>query len=81
VMRDAGASTRFEGRATNANVRTAVAAEFRAFLEEEGQSFLERVDEWLTRHEPPAETRRKQKTTRLGIGIYQIQDDEHKPDE
>jgi len=76
LMRDADASTRFEGRATNVNVRAADLAKFRAFLEEEGQSFLERADEWLSRHEPPAETQRKYRTTRLGIGIYQIQDDD-----
>ncbi len=76
LVRDAEAPTRFEGRATNANVRATDAAEFRDFLEVEGQSFLERIDEWLAHHEPSAETQRKYKTTRLGIGIYQIQDDE-----
>lgn len=81
LVRDTDVPTRFEGRATNVNVRSADVPEFRAFLEEEGQAFLERVDEWLTHHEIPAETRRKPRTTRLGIGIYQIQDDEHKPDE
>jgi len=77
LVRNADVPTRFEGRATNTNVRAVDIAEFRVFLEEEGQSLLERVDEWLTRHEPSAETRRKYKTTRLGIGIYQIQDDDH----
>lgn len=76
LVRDADAVTRFEGRATNANVCATDVAEFRNFLEAEGQAFLERVDEWLARHEPPAETQRKYKTTRLGIGIYQIQDDD-----
>ncbi len=76
LVRDSEAPSRFEGRATNTNVRAVDVAEFRTFLEEEGQFFLERVDEWLARHEPPAETQRKYKTTRLGIGIYQIQDDD-----
>ncbi len=80
LMRDVDALTRFEGRATNANVRSVDAVQFRAFLEEEGQSFLERVDEWLARHEPPVDTKRRYKTTRLGVGIYQIQDDDQKPD-
>ena len=81
LLRDADDVTRFEGRATNANVRSADAAKFRAFLEEEAQSLLERVDAWLTRHEPPADTKRKYRTTRLGIGVYQIQDDEQSSDE
>lgn len=76
LVRDSDAPTRFEGRATNANVRAVDAVKFRAFLEEEGQFLLERVDEWLTRHELPAETKRKHKTTRLGVGIYQIHDDD-----
>ena len=76
LVRDTDALTRFEGRATNANIRAADVPEFRIFLEEEGQAFLERVDEWLARHEPSVETQRKYKTTRLGIGIYQIQDDD-----
>jgi len=58
------------------NIHAVDLAEFRAYLEEEGQSFLERVDEWLTRHEPSTETRRKYKKMRLGVGICQIQDDD-----
>ena len=76
LVRDADDPTRFEGRATNANVRNVDVKAFRAFLETEGQDLLERVDEWLARHEPSADTRRKYKITRLGVGVYQIQDDE-----
>jgi hypothetical protein len=76
LVRDTDTLTRFEGRATNVNIHAVDLAEFRAYLEEEGQSFLERVDEWLTRHEPSTETRRKYKKMRLGVGIYQIQDDD-----
>ncbi|MFQ5634875.1 MAG: DUF6502 family protein [Gammaproteobacteria bacterium] len=68
--------TRFEGRATNAQVPRTIVAAYRAFLEEQGQGLLERVDEWLSRHEVPADSPRSQKTTRVGIGVYQIQDDE-----
>jgi hypothetical protein len=77
LVRGADDPTRFEGRATNANVRNVDVKAFRAFMEAEGQGLLERVDEWLTRHEPSADARRKYKTTRLGVGVYQIQDDEH----
>jgi hypothetical protein len=76
LVRKAGDSTRFEGRATNSSVRRADIALFRAFLEEEGQGLLERVDEWLSRHEVPESAGRQKKTVRLGVGIYQIQDDD-----
>ena len=76
LVRKTDQPTRFEGRATNSNVRSVDVPEFRAFLETEGQALLERVDEWLSHHEPSEDTRRKYKTTRMGIGIYQIQDDE-----
>ena len=76
LVRHKAVPTRFEGRATNPNVRVADVTAFREFLEAEGQALLERVDEWLSRHEPSESSRRKYKTTRLGIGVYQIQDDE-----
>jgi hypothetical protein len=69
--------TRFEGRATNSMVRSVDVPAFRAFLETEGQALLERADAWLSRHEQSGDTRRKYKITRIGVGIYQIQDDEH----
>jgi len=76
LERSAEHPTRFEGRATNANVRKSDVKEFRMFLEGEGQGLLERVDEWLSRHEVSADSQRPQKSVRLGIGVYQIQDDD-----
>jgi len=76
LVRKAGDPTRFEGRATSARVRHADALKFRAFIENAGQEFLEHVDQWLLRHEAADEESGKYKTVRLGIGIYQIQDDE-----
>ena len=47
-----------------------------AFLEKEGQAFLERVDEWLSRHEaPPADGGSKTRSLRVGAGVYGIQDE------
>jgi hypothetical protein len=69
--------TRFEGRATNSNVRAVDAVAFREFLESEAQALLERADAWLALREPSPDAKRQYKTTRIGIGIYQIQDDEH----
>ncbi len=66
--------SRFERRATNTNMSAATAAEFRDFLEKEGQGFLERVDAWLTDHESDAEEDGPR--MRLGLGAYWIQDDD-----
>lgn len=68
------AQSRFEGRATNARIAPAVIPEFHAFLEHRGQQFLEEVDAWLTAHEAPAGE--EQPLTRLGVGVYWIQDGE-----
>ncbi len=48
--------------------------EFRAFLEQEGQAFLEKVDAWLTEHQVSATDEPDTQLTRLGVGVYHIQD-------
>ncbi len=71
LYREDGDRPRFERRATNKRVaRTSVPA-FQAFLEREGQAFLERVDEWLTEHE----AENGDEVVRLGLGTYWIEDD------
>lgn len=72
--RELDAPTRFEGRATNERMVTADSKAFRAFLEREGQAFLERVDEWLAVHEASPSEQKKYRARRFGVGIYQIQD-------
>jgi hypothetical protein len=48
---------------------------FAQLLEKEAQTFLERVDEWLTAHEnKPNRAHTAGPAIRLGIGLYQIQD-------
>lgn len=64
--------TRFEGRATNARVSRAARRAFREYVEARGMEFLEDVDGWLSRHEASSPD---DKVVRLGIGVYQIQDD------
>ena len=71
--------TRFERRAANINISADTVVEFRAFVEKEGQAFLERVDSWLSQHEQATEERTNTKTgshpiIRLGLGMYWIQD-------
>ena len=76
--RDTGSTepTRFEGRASSAQVRASSAKAFRVYLEDEAQGLLERVDDWLSRHEKDGASKRPERTVRLGVGVYQIQDDE-----
>ena len=45
---------------------------FREFIEARGMEFLEDVDRWLSEHEA---TKADDKTTRLGVGVYFIQDE------
>ncbi len=63
--------TRFERRATSTRMPADAVPRFREFLEQEGQAFLERVDEWLIEHElgdnDPSEG------IRLGLGAYWIE--------
>jgi hypothetical protein len=68
--------TRFEGRATNVRIARGARRKFRDYIETRAMEFLEDIDRWLSQHES---TDRQEKTVRLGIGVYQIQDDgEHK---
>lgn len=68
---------RFERAAMSARVRAQAQAEFRQFLETEGQAFLERVDAWLTAHQARADHPLEQaRAIRLGVGVYHIQDEE-----
>jgi hypothetical protein len=72
-----GAATnepRFERRALNLSVDRAALPEFRAFLEAEGQAFLERVDGWLSAHQVPTSRESQRESIRLGVGVYHIQD-------
>jgi hypothetical protein len=75
LMRDGRAPPRFERAALNARVSASALQAFGEFLDLEGQAFLERVDAWLTAHEVPRTGRApREKTLRLGAGLYHIQD-------
>jgi Family of unknown function (DUF6502) len=64
---------RFERRAINLRVRRGAVQEFRSFLENEGQRFLERVDDWLARHQG-SDTDIDAELTKLGAGVYHIEE-------
>jgi len=83
LNRSGDAATRFEGRATNINIRASAVRPWRAWLESEAQAFLERADDWLTRHERKEGASRPERAVRIGLGLYQIHDDgkRHEDDE
>lgn len=72
----AGTDSRFAGRAINTRIPAANARRFRSFLETEGQGFLERIDEWLSKNEAPAgDENTRPHCKRVGVGLFLIQDD------
>ncbi|MDH4259348.1 MAG: DUF6502 family protein [Gammaproteobacteria bacterium] len=62
---------RFEGAAADDRVAPADAEEFRRFLNERGQQFLEEIDDWLARHRATAMDS-DSVPIRLGVGLYAI---------
>jgi hypothetical protein len=74
LSRDAGEPPRFEGRAQNRHIDPRQLPAFRAFMEREGQAFLERCDEWLSAHEARPGAGGATATLRLGAGVYLIQE-------
>ena len=72
MTRDKATTPRFERRALSLRVDRRALGGFRQFLEDEGQAFLERVDDWLTRHQASAEMAGN--AIRLGAGVYHIED-------
>jgi hypothetical protein len=72
---------RFERMATTQSLPRRRVAAFRAFLETEGQAFLERVDAWLAAQSragnPKSATARPtdERTVRTGVGVFLIHDE------
>ena len=73
LTRTAKNPARFERAAVNDRIPKSALPEFRKFLDDEGQAFLERLDAWLTAHEAKSDTPDDQ-IIRLGTGVYHIQD-------
>jgi Family of unknown function (DUF6502) len=74
LSRKADEPSRFEGRAQNRHIDPRHLPAFRAFMEREGQAFLERCDEWLSAHETPPGDAAATNTLRLGVGVFAIQE-------
>jgi hypothetical protein len=62
----------FQRIAHNLNSDSKLAPVFNRYVREQGQLFLEGIDEWLIRHQPRARGERRRKRVRLGVGIYVI---------
>jgi hypothetical protein len=65
--------SRFEARASNTNIPASTTAAYRAFIYQEGQAFLEKVDAWLSLHQVSDAEAEHTPVRRLGIGMYWIQ--------
>jgi hypothetical protein len=74
LSRDVSEPPRFEGRAQNRHIDPRQLPAFRAFMEREGQAFLERCDEWLSAHEAQQGEGTQAGTLRLGVGVFAIQE-------
>ena len=74
LSRDAAEPPRFERRAQNRHIDPRQLPAFRAFMEREGQAFLERCDEWLSAHEAQQGAGASADTLRLGVGVFAIQE-------
>jgi len=61
----------FQRVAHKRNSDARLAPEFNRFVRDQGQLFLERIDEWLSRHQPTT-SRRSRAKVRLGVGMYVI---------
>lgn len=79
-------SGQFVGRAVNESIPVSALPEFKAFMETQGQHFLEQVDAWLSEHEKthrataqPVTNAAAEKTAtttlRLGVGMFLIADE------
>jgi Family of unknown function (DUF6502) len=66
----------FQRIAHNRNSDARIAPEFNRYVRDQGQLFLERIDEWLSRHQPKKSTRSRTRV-RLGIGMYVINESLH----
>lgn len=65
----------FERRAINTEIPKHLRQEFKALVDHEAQAFLVRIDQWLSQKEQESKNlQATQETTRLGIGIYAIDD-------
>jgi hypothetical protein len=78
LMRKDSEQPRFERRALRLSIDPRVRRQFEEFLALEGQAFLERVDDWLAGHQIESTDSAPQQGIRLGVGVYEILDEQPK---
>ena len=64
---------RFCRKADNDRIPLSAIPEFKQFLEQRGQAFLEEVDDWLTAHVAGQATAATE-CARVGVGLFAIED-------
>ena len=62
----------FQRRANKVDSDAKLAPVFNQYVREQGQLFLESVDEWLIRHQPARKRGQSRRKVRLGVGVYVI---------
>lgn len=62
----------FQRRAHKVNSDARLAPVFNQYVREQGQLFLESIDEWLIRHQPKQKRGQRRRKVRLGVGVYVI---------
>jgi hypothetical protein len=74
--RDRATKGFYERSATNVKVDAKCIEDFHAFLREQGDEFLQTVDDWLSAHTSKTTAKgRSAKTVRVGTGIYMFASD------
>lgn len=73
LYRSSADESRFEARATNLQIPASALPAYRKFVYAEGQTFLERVDAWLTAAEISPQEGASNDVHRIGVGLYWIQ--------
>jgi hypothetical protein len=69
---DDTSESRLEGFAVDDQIDPEAVEEFRAYLDERGQQFLEEIDDWLSQHR--LDPNKSESTpVRLGLGVYAIE--------
>ena len=67
-----GSSTQFIGRATEPEIPVDLEPKFQQFVAEQGQQFLETIDDWLADHRVSIKENPDTETIRLGAGVFFI---------
>lgn len=66
---------RFDRMATSLSFPAELAEQFNQLVEQNGQQFLEEMDQWLAEHEDAGTRMDSRRSLRIGVGVYLIQDD------